>query len=255
MNIQKIIRIVGALTLLTVAAQADWNPGDPYKMHYPQMPDPDGWDVKVDGPNVVADDFKCTEDGLITEVHFWGSWIDDIVGNIDLVHLSIHTDDRTGEYSKPGLLLWDINLDNSNFTLREWGPYDPDRRQGFYDPWPTDPLIAPQNHGQTWQVNLKIPESIAFEQKEGEIYWLDIHVVSDWVVGQQAPQFGWKTSLDQFEDDAVYEDQQNEWQELFDPSTGVSMDMAFVIVPEPNVIVMILMTGGSFIFVRRRFLI
>ena len=111
MNIQKIIRIVGVLTLLTVAAQADWNPGDPYKMHYPQMPDPDGWDVKVDGPNVVADDFKCTEDGLITEVHFWGSWIDDIVGNIDLVHLSIHTDDRTGEYSKPGLLLWDrVNL-------------------------------------------------------------------------------------------------------------------------------------------------
>lgn len=255
MNIHKLISIVSTLMLLAVAAQADWDIGDPHKMHYPQLPDPDGWNVKVDGPNVVADDFRCTEDGLITEVHFWGSWIDDRFGNIDLVHLSIHTDDRSGEYSKPGGLLWETNFDRSNFTLRKWGPYDPDRRQGFYDPYPQDPLIAPQNHGQTWQVNVKIPEAIAFEQKKGEIYWLDIHVVSDWIVGQPTPQFGWKTSLDHFEDDAVYEDQSGAWQELIDPLSGVSMDMAFVIVPEPSAITMIVVTAAGFIFVRRRFMI
>lgn len=260
MNIHKTLRMVGALTLLTVAAQADWDVGDPHKMHYPQLPDPAGWDVKVDGPNVVADDFLCTEKGPITGIHFWGSWIDDIVGKIDLIHLSIHTDDRTGTFSKPGDLLWETNIDNSDpsagsFTLRPWGLPDPSLPQGFYDPYPQEPLTAPQNHGQTWQVNLSIPEEAAFEQQEGEIYWLDIHVVSDWVIGQPAPQFGWKTSLDHFEDDAVFEDMAGEWQELFDPVSGVSMDMAFVVVPEPASIIMILMSGGGFIFVRRRFMI
>jgi hypothetical protein len=51
-----------------------------HKMHYPQLPDPGGWDVNATGnvslPNsiMLADDFRCTETGYIDDMHFWGSW-------------------------------------------------------------------------------------------------------------------------------------------------------------------------------------
>jgi len=246
---------ISAVICTAITAQADWDPGDGHKMHYPQLPDPNGWNVKVDGPNTVADDFLCTQSGPITDVHFWGSWMDDSVGTIDLVHLSIHDDDRSGPYSKPGNLLWQINLDPSiaGSSIRPWDPYDPSLPQGFYDPNGQPPLVAPNNHGQTWQVNLQIPEQDAFTQQEGNIYWLDIHVVSDWVIGQPTPQFGWKTSPDHFEDDAVYEELiTGEWFELFNPlPPNESLDMAFVITPEPGS-AMLAILGAGLCCLRRR---
>jgi len=39
----KLVTLVITLVLVTAtAARADWNTGDPYKMHYPQTPDPNG---------------------------------------------------------------------------------------------------------------------------------------------------------------------------------------------------------------------
>lgn len=37
--------MVGVLAF-GVPALADWNPGDGHKMHFPQLPDEDGWNVK-----------------------------------------------------------------------------------------------------------------------------------------------------------------------------------------------------------------
>ena len=34
------------VTLLAGPALADWDPADGHKMHFPQLPDEDGWDVK-----------------------------------------------------------------------------------------------------------------------------------------------------------------------------------------------------------------
>ncbi|NNJ71310.1 MAG: hypothetical protein HKP10_08515, partial [Kiritimatiellales bacterium] len=56
---------------------------DPHKMHWPQYPDPDGWDVmacfheEMQKQKVLADDFLCTSNGLITHITFWGSWFFD----------------------------------------------------------------------------------------------------------------------------------------------------------------------------------
>ncbi len=77
-----------------------------------QLPDvsPTGIDIRVDRndemPRTLADDFECDESGLITDVHIWGSWKDDIKGRITTIHLSIHGDipDPDGEgpgYSMP----------------------------------------------------------------------------------------------------------------------------------------------------------
>ena len=43
MKAKYLLAMAAALVLTTAtAARADWNTGDPYKMHYPQTPDPNG---------------------------------------------------------------------------------------------------------------------------------------------------------------------------------------------------------------------
>jgi hypothetical protein len=84
---------------------------DPNKMHWAQYPDPDGWDVRacfseIDGKQkVLADDFRCTSNGPIDHITFWGSWFGDQFEEgdefqaITNIHLSIHSDipDPDGE--------------------------------------------------------------------------------------------------------------------------------------------------------------
>jgi hypothetical protein len=67
------------------------------------------------------------------------------------------------------------------------------------------------------------------------VYWLDVRAESF----DPNAVFGWKTSLDHWNDDAVY------WDDTFSPipqelvypaghpMEGQSIDLAFVIVPEP----------------------
>jgi hypothetical protein len=62
-----------AVILVAAPATADWDPGDPYKMHYPQLPDPEGWDVNFSPPLVPAGDWLCTRTGPVSDIHFWFS--------------------------------------------------------------------------------------------------------------------------------------------------------------------------------------
>ena len=87
----------------------DWRPGDEYK--WVQMPDVTntGIDIRCDMndgiPRVLADDFKCIETGPITDVHFWGSWLNDIKGNIEKIHLSLHQDVPAGRRAHSAIRL------------------------------------------------------------------------------------------------------------------------------------------------------
>ncbi|MDP8315048.1 MAG: hypothetical protein RAP70_08250 [Candidatus Celaenobacter antarcticus] len=90
-------KIICLLIIMSLAGflMADWDPIPPenptnHKMHYPQLPDPFGWDVNATCPKVLADDWQCSETGYIWDIHFWGSWLDDIVGTITQFHLSVH---------------------------------------------------------------------------------------------------------------------------------------------------------------------
>ena len=123
-----------------------------------------------------------------------------------------------------------------------------------------------------YQVNIPdIPdpfyqEGTATDQK---IYWLDLSVEMKTEAGVDYPRVGWKTTFPQvtpgqtfggWGDDAVYRDVDDNgnvvWQELWeynDPGLR-SLDMAFVITPEPGTITMLVSVGlaGLFAFVRRR---
>ena len=129
----KIIGILVSLLLIGVSGivTADWEEEDGHKMHWPQLPDPNGWDVYCTAglaqwPNVVlADDWQCPETGWIKDIHFWGSWWGDIVGIID--HFVIGVADNIpadqnphGPWSTPGetLIEWEI-FSGTNLKLAD----------------------------------------------------------------------------------------------------------------------------------------
>lgn len=218
----RLLVVVWAACLAAVPALADWNPGEPHKMHFPQLPDPMGWDVNDTCPKVLADDWLCTGTGPVTDVHFWGSWEYDQIGELCSVELSIHANDLSGPFSRPGDLLWSACFVPPQFTVRPYGTGD----QGWYDP--NTGVWRRPDHFQYFQVNIEdIPNP--FVQVEGNIYWLDVSVFT------QGGVWGWKTSYAHFMDDAVWGDFPAPiWEPLVDPITGRTIDLAFVITPEPG---------------------
>ena len=269
------------VAVASVAARADWQPGDGHKMHYAQLPDLSytGMDVmsypgyavqvevdpplwqEVDPRKELADDWMCSASGAVTDIHIWGSWLFDEQPPEQphpIFMLTIWPDvpagAEPGSHSRPGdLWLW-----SQVFTPADYAVMPPIPTQGeqFFDP--------NANYGEgaiigtdtiCWQYNFDIDEVLAFRQEEGTIYWLSVMAYYPTEIDdgtglmEQAPwRWGWKTSLDHFNDDAVFGD----W--TFDPGTGQwydpvtwnelrypmghlfegqSIDLAFVITPEP----------------------
>ena len=202
-------------------------------MHYPQLPDPDGWDVLATSPMTLTDEWLCSESGPVTDIHFWGSWLSDEIGTITNIHLSIHEDTIEG---KPGDLLWQSDVPGNLVSSHRYGS----SLQGWFDPSTT---FITDDHQLYFQYNIvDIPEP--FIQEKGTIYWLDISVTADDGV------WGWKTSKSrQFCTEALWWDTNTQaWIELTDPGTQKPLDLAFVITPEPATIMIL---GLGIVFIRK----
>jgi hypothetical protein len=271
------IAMMGAALLLDAPARADWDPAMPTK--WVQLPDLNslpgaitGMDVNATWqllnvppqPNypfvkVLADDFPCTTTGPITGIHIWGSWLDDRVNPKTQFHLSIHEDvpanPATGMYSHPGNVVWQGDFVPGSYIAKPWAQ----AQELFYDP-NTDNVIGADT--QVWQYNFPVPASKAFVQQgtaaAPKVYWLDVQAV---VPGQEV--FGWKTSVDHWNDDAVFADTNFPlsqggvlvgpltappfWKDMHypvnHPYAGHSIDQAFAIttepVPEPGTLVLL----------------
>ena len=191
------------------------------KMHYPQLPDPNGWDVNATGnvslPNsiMLADDFRCTETGYIDDMHWWGSWKDDLEGQVIMFHLAIYDNVPEGPhgYSEPGQELWWIEIYEPEFTVT---PEDPSGEQGWYDP--INGEVLPQDHSNYYRYDVLFPPGSGFWQEAGQIYWLKISAFIDESIDNSA--WGWKTSISPlFMDDAVYDSYADPtgWRELYEP--------------------------------------
>ena len=218
----------------------DWNEGDEHKMHYPQLPDlsPNGVDVDMFWTE-LADDFKCTQSGKITDIHFWGSFADDCLpaggpGSLTF-HVKIYDDIPAEEsptgYSMPGKLLWERVFGPCEYTVRQVADDVP---EGWYDP--ATGLYQPANHSNAYQYNICINDEDVFEQEAGEVYWLEVKDVPE---GEEPGYtFGWKTTkVDlHWNDDAVYRSPTGGWSELRYPDghpyQGHTLDLAFVITGE-----------------------
>ncbi|MBW8016443.1 MAG: hypothetical protein FVQ82_09665 [Planctomycetes bacterium] len=215
-----------------------------------QLPDEteNGVDICVTNtqkiPRIAADDFQCKKFGLITDIHLWGSWLNDVRGNITNIYAAIYSDDPVGNggsnsentYSNPDKLLWEMAFRPDRFVEHLHHTFEPG---GFWwDPDPATDTLIPQADKQIWQIDMYIDRTEAFFQ-EGTpevpiVYWLAIRVDTD------AGEFGWKTRRypDHYNDDAVFAvgtDEPLNWQELRYPPReehpygGSSIDLAFVI--------------------------
>ncbi|MBI9016816.1 MAG: hypothetical protein JEZ07_06085 [Phycisphaerae bacterium] len=195
MAIRKLLFVALVLSLSFTPVFAHWNPDDGHKMHFPQMPDPDGWDVALH-PVMLADDFKCSQTGPVTDIHFWISWKDDVVGEILDWHMAIH-EDLNG---RPGQALW--KFQDGKIAMRHEEP----SKQGWL--WPYGATDAdrfiPDNHTKYTQINVTEIEK-PFIQKEGTVYWLVIYSYNTFGPdGDTRVQIGWKTSLDTYGQSAMW---------------------------------------------------
>lgn len=241
--------IVATSCVLTPWALADWNPGDPHKMHFPQLPDPQGWDVNMTWPKYLGDDWRCTQSGPVTDFHFWFSFENDRPAPILWIDVEIWSDQPAmpGQHSQPLSRLWQRRF----YATDPWVRYRPygSGPQGWYDPKTGD--WRHPDHTLYYQANIMgFPDP--FYQELGTIYWL---VLSVRLPDAHLERIGWKTSRNHFNDDGVWQHRGEPppwpWNELRDPRPPYeSLDLAFVITPAPGSVA--LLGLASILAARRR---
>ena len=166
MGIMRIV-LASAILFCCTSAFADWDPGDSSLYH--QLPDPTGWDVYAEWQYGVADDWTADETCAITDIHFWGSWKDDIVGSTGDILLRIRSNLTEGvSFPRPGEILWERVITEEEYSTRLYTTGE----QGWYDPRWIDEWY-PNNHEEMYQYNIPYKED-PFIQEEGETYWLEI---------------------------------------------------------------------------------
>ncbi len=194
-----------------------------HKMHYPQLPDEDGWDVSCGNSwPYLADDWECSESGHVKDIHFWGSWKDDIVGIIDGFRIWIAED--SGK-CYPNTQSWNVLWEQYFTDFEVSDPIIPGCLEGWYDP--IDGSFVSQNHGTYYQYDI-VNISDPFYQQKGEKYWL---MITAYYEGDNC-SWGWKSSENHWGCDAVFSrnPDQLDWEDLFEPPDyEQSLDLAFVI--------------------------
>jgi len=203
----------------TGMAVADWVPSDGHKMHFPQMPDPLGWDVNFHD-FFLADDWRCNETGPVADIHFWISWRHDIEGDLPFIKIAIYSNNPQGPggYSQPLEQVWERTFTPDQFIIA--GPWSGD--QGWLEPYGEFVL---HDHIHFYQINIKNITQ-PFTQQNGTIYWLVVQMPYLYPI-----EIGWKTSKDEFMDAAVW-GSPGQWDPIMDPVAGTSVNFAFVITGE-----------------------
>jgi hypothetical protein len=194
-------------------------------------------------PQILADDFLCKTTGAITNIDIWGSWYKDVWSETDpavttfvlTIRADIPANASPTGHSMPGQVLWQKAFGAGQFTVtRQEAP-----PESYYNPCVG--TFSPQNHKMVYKYSFNIDPKEAFVQKgttdKPTVYWLCVQAQLMFLAGTEATWFGWKTSVDHWNDDAVWakaeEPYSGTWNELRYPSghpyKDRSIDLAFVI--------------------------
>jgi hypothetical protein len=217
-------------------------PQEPYTK-WSQPPEPYTPDDGYNGWNemsvynwyqIVADDWPCTTEYPVTDLHWWGSFINwpyKVAPQLpDRFHIGIWTDVPANPpaepFSHPGVMLWEVWCDNFTYEFVGWD-WDP-RILGRQNPNPPEACF---------RFDQVLDRAEWFFQDPGEnIYWISIAAVYDSGAYPDYP-WGWKTRPHLFMDDGVM---------IYDPTApvpgsgyvngwpieypwGVSWDLAFTL--------------------------
>jgi hypothetical protein len=171
-----------------------WNPGDEHKMHFPQLPDEDGWDCDMAhfGSWVaLADDWQCSETGWVKSIHWWGAWWQGNVGTLDTLYMAIHKD-TVGAWGvpQPGRILWEVGLTNVQAVLMS----DQSPQNWFQ---PSGGYHFEYENQAAFQFDIYLDSADWFWQEEGTIYWLsmstEVDGIGDTALGWTSTQDHWRS--------------------------------------------------------------
>ncbi len=191
-----------------------------------QLPDlTNGLTVRASAPKILADDFRCTLTGPITDIHLWGAWLGNLSTVITNFHISFHEDipvSISNLFSRPGAELWSTNFSVGQYTITSYT----NAPESFYDP-NVNAIIGADS--SVFRYDFWIEPCRAFVQTNGVIYWMDVQAY----LLNTNRVWGWKSSIEHCHDDAVWGDTPTNtlvWNELRYPSGALSnqsFDLAF----------------------------
>ncbi|HUU42501.1 MAG TPA: PEP-CTERM sorting domain-containing protein, partial [Planctomycetota bacterium] len=199
------------------------------------------WHEGDNGPTtVVADDWRCPDGRPVTDVHWWGSYIEGDPTGLVGFEISIHDDIAPDGIhpSHPGALRYSETFERGQFTEVPFGV-----------------LTGPDGPVYQYNVDLTVP----FDQDQGVIYWLNIIALVD-----NDAVWGWHTAVrpqpDNTLDDAVQifgynpeTGQYSTYVELFDAQGSVAMAFELTtVVPEPATLTLAGLAGLALLGLRRR---
>ncbi|MHC4385668.1 MAG: DUF7901 domain-containing protein [Planctomycetota bacterium] len=216
-----------------------------------------GWDEHSNyNFPVVADDWECSDERPVTDIHWWGSFfqIDSTTGQTvpwtqpqpptmpNRFHIGIWTDvpdpneNDPDDYSHPGLLCWENYCDN---FVWNFAGYDQDPRAGLPHQLPQEPGSDTQLEA-CFQFTQLLSQDEWFYQKpmdngDPRVYWLSIAPI--WDTGTEPEwEWGWKSRPHFFQDDAVIIQQATPWWPPIVNNTtwGSGIPLKFPPYPDPE---------------------
>ena len=211
-----------------------------------QWPDPstNGLDVLATAPKVLGDDFLCRVPGPINGVRIWGSWLNDKVDPNVTFQLRLWSDvpaiPGTTNYSHPGTLLctsifYPPTTVGTSVLRYNTKLFAENLQETFYDPDLPGTSGFIGNDTQIWQYDF-YPRLACWKQSglptRSQVYWLSLSAITN---GGGQSLFGWKTSTNHWNDDAVFGHLNanylplGDWVDLHDPRTGKSLDLSLAL--------------------------
>jgi hypothetical protein len=197
-----------------------------------------GIDINASQGFNIADDFRCTTTGPITDIRIWGSWLSDNIDPTATYTLTIYSDDPVGPnnpepFSHPDQPLWQQTFTNGQYGMCLYTNIT----EQFFTPNTAAPFLTPLG-GSTnlYYLCFKIDDPAAAFRQTGNPqvptnYWLSVYVQSS-IVGNPF-NFGWKTSATNYNDRAVWGlgnlPPPTGWTPMTDPRTQGPVNMAFKI--------------------------